>query len=111
MRWSSRLPSVAFAATTGGSIEFHPDRRIGLCYVDAVEVNEWLVRQGWALNYEPYAKGRYREAEEDARKNRRGVWKGCFAAPWNVRHWEKDVRLVGSPCSPDARDHGGLGVG
>ena len=36
----------------------HPDRRIGLCYVDGVELNEWLVRQGWALNYEPYAKGR-----------------------------------------------------
>ena len=41
-------------------------RRIGLCTAevrvgsrlgaDGVTLNEWLVREGWALNFEPYAK-------------------------------------------------------
>ena len=41
-------------------------RRIGLCTAAGLRtgsaadaLNEWLVREGWALNFEPYAKGRY----------------------------------------------------
>jgi Staphylococcal nuclease homologue len=41
-----------------GPDKVHPDRRIGICFVEGKELNEWLVRQGWALNFEPYAKGR-----------------------------------------------------
>ena len=35
-------------------------RRIGMCRVEGegVRLNQWLVRNGWALNFEPYAKGR-----------------------------------------------------
>src|SRR5262249_49072925 len=36
-------------------------RRLGECRVRGEEktLHQWLVRQGWALNFEPYAKGRY----------------------------------------------------
>jgi len=42
-----------------GPDKVHPDRRIGICTVKGMDVtlNEWLVREGWALNFEPYAKG------------------------------------------------------
>jgi endonuclease YncB( thermonuclease family) len=77
-------------------------RRIGICFVEDMELNEWLVREGWALNFEPYAKGRYLAAQRDAAKNRRGIWKGCFAAPTDWRHWKKDAPLMGSACPSDA---------
>jgi len=85
-----------------GIDKVHRDRRIGICFVDGKELNEWLVREGWALNFEPYAKGRFLAAQKDAEENRRGMWKGCFAAAWDLRHWKKDARLMGSPCPPDA---------
>ena len=85
-----------------GPDKIHPDRQIGICFVDGKELNEWLVRQGWALNFEPYARGRFVAAQADAAKNRRGMWKGCFAAPWDIRRWKKDAPLMGSACPSDA---------
>jgi len=55
-------------------------RRIGLCTAAGLRtgsaadaLNEWLVREGWALNFEPYAKGRYLAAQR-CRKQ----------PPWNM---------------------------
>jgi endonuclease YncB( thermonuclease family) len=81
-----------------------PGRRIGICTVDGMNIalNEWLVREGWALNFEPFAKGRFLAAQRDAEKNRRGMWKGCFAAPTNWRNWRQDCPLMGPVCPSDA---------
>ena len=66
-----------------------------------VSLNEWLVREGWALNYEPYARGRFRTHDADAEHDRRGMWKGCFAAPWDLRTWNKSkATLMGPTCGP-----------
>jgi endonuclease YncB( thermonuclease family) len=35
----------------------HPRRRIGRCTADGIDLHRWLVRNGWALNFEPYAYG------------------------------------------------------
>ena len=85
-------------------------RRIGLCTAAGLRtgsaadaLNEWLVREGWALNLEPYAKGRYLAAQKDAENNRRGIWKGCFVAPTDWRHWRTDAASMGSTCPSDAR--------
>jgi endonuclease YncB( thermonuclease family) len=88
----------------GADTVYH--RRIGLCTAEGIDItlNEWLVREGWALNFEPYAKGRFLAAQKDAAKNRRGTWKGCFAEPTNWRHWEKDAPLMGSACPRDAAE-------
>jgi hypothetical protein len=42
----------------------------------------------------------------EARENRRGLWNGCFAAPWDFRHWRKRTGpLLGScPEEATARD-------
>jgi endonuclease YncB( thermonuclease family) len=95
----------------GSDTVYH--RRIGLCTAeglragsrlgaDGVTLNEWLVREGWALNFEPYAKGRFLAAQRDAEKNRRGIWKGCFVAPTDWRHWRTNDPLMGSACPGDA---------
>jgi endonuclease YncB( thermonuclease family) len=78
------------------------NRRIGICRIEGVAttLNEWLVREGWALNFEPYAKGRFKAAEEDARKEGRGLWRGCFSAPQAQRRGtKKEAKLLGSACT------------
>jgi endonuclease YncB( thermonuclease family) len=77
------------------------NRRISMCSVEGetTSINEWLVREGWALNFEPYAKGRFKQAEEQARSEQRGLWSGCFSAPQTHRTGrKKDSTLLGAAC-------------
>jgi hypothetical protein len=60
------------------------------------------VRQGWALDWPRYSDGAYRQAQDEARINRRGIWQGKFVDPWD---WRAGARLgwtVGrEPPDPD----------
>jgi endonuclease YncB( thermonuclease family) len=91
-------------------IELHPDpayakRRIGQCSVEGIDLHRWLVQEGWALNFEPYAKGRFKIDEDDAQAGHFGLWKGCFVAPQDFRHWNKrTAKLLGANCSEGARE-------
>ena len=78
-------------------------RHIGICTVEgeSTSLNQLLVRQGLALNFEPYARGRFREDEAAAKENRRGLWKGCFVAPQQFRQGRKDGALLGESCRGD----------
>jgi len=78
-------------------------RHIGICTVEGetVSLNQLLVRQGFALNFEPSAKGRFNQDEATAKDNRRGLWKGCFVAPQEFRHARKDGALLGGSCRTD----------
>ena len=78
-------------------------RHIGICTVEgeSASLNQLLVRQGLALNFEPYARGRFREDEAAAKDNRRGLWKGCFVAPQEFRWGRKDGALLGESCRTD----------
>src|SRR5258707_2879326 len=78
-------------------------RHIGICTVEgeSTRLNQLVVRQGFALNFEPYARGRFKEDETGARDNRRGLWKGCFVAPQEFRRGRKDGALLGASCRPD----------
>jgi endonuclease YncB( thermonuclease family) len=69
---------------------------------ETISLNQSLVRQGFALNFEPSVKGRFAEDEADAKKNRRGLWKGCFVAPQAFRRGEKKTAaLQGAACRSD----------
>lgn len=57
---------------------------------DGTDVNEWLVEQGWALDWPRYSDGAYRHAQESAAHSRRGLWQGEFVAPWD---WRAGIRL------------------
>jgi endonuclease YncB( thermonuclease family) len=78
-------------------------RNIGICTLegDSASLNQLVVRQGLALNFEPHARGRFREDEADAKTNRRGLWKGCFVAPQEFRWGRKDGALLGDSCRSD----------
>jgi len=104
---TSLIANCAVRCDDKGIDKVHRQRRIGICTPEGTNItlNEWLVREGLALNFEPYAKGRYLAAQKDAEKNRRGMWKGCFVAPTNWRHWETNAPLMGSACRPDAAEH------
>jgi endonuclease YncB( thermonuclease family) len=81
------------------------NRRIGQCSVENVDLQRWLVTNGWAIPFEPPAKGRFKDEAVDARGLRAGLWDGCFVAPQDFRYWRKgSAKLLGMACPKDARD-------
>lgn len=64
------------------------NRPIIICRVNGKDVAEGLIRGGWALLDERFAKQhpiiarRYRAAQGEAKAARRGVWAGTFVEPW-----------------------------
>lgn len=67
-------------------------RNLSVCFVNGRELNAEMVRLGWAIAYRKYSNV-YVEQEDEARKARRGIWKGGFVAPWV---WRKRMRERGS---------------
>jgi endonuclease YncB( thermonuclease family) len=78
-------------------------RHIGICTVEGetATLNQLVVRQGFALNFEPYARGRFKDDEAGAKDKKLGLWKGCFAAPYEFRRGRKDGTLLGDSCRTD----------
>jgi len=77
----------------------YPENHLGLCWVgdENVSLNQRLVRDGWALNFDP--KHRFKADQDEAQESRRGLWMGCFAAPWDLRSWRKSAaKLLGPSC-------------
>jgi endonuclease YncB( thermonuclease family) len=75
-----------------GADSAYEDRRIGLCYAaDGTEINRWLVQQGWALNFEPYARGRFNADEDEARNALRAV-EGMFRCATRLATLEQEDR-------------------
>lgn len=60
-------------------------RSVAVCTVGEMEINAWLAREGWALDYRHYSKGAYALPEKEAREAKRGVWAGTFTPPWEWR--------------------------
>jgi endonuclease YncB( thermonuclease family) len=79
-------------------------RTVARCSVAGLDLGEWLVRNGLALDWPQYSKGRYAAAQHDADKAGRGIWAGSYVEPWLYRAC---VRAQGSPanCSDDANAH------
>lgn len=75
-------------------------RRLGLCILEGetASLGQLLVQKGFAL---ADAKGKFKPDEMAAKAERRGLWKGCFAAPGDFGIWKKDAALLGSACRAD----------
>lgn len=71
-------------------------RFLGICYLNELDLNGWMVRNGYALAYTRYSR-RYASAEQEARENSRGLWDGEFVAPWR---WRRGERLTTTPPPP-----------
>jgi endonuclease YncB( thermonuclease family) len=78
-------------------------RRLGVCKVEGqtTSLSQLLVRQGFALNVESSATGRFKTDQARAKEDRQGLWKGCFAAPREFRAGNKDGVLLGGSCRAD----------
>ncbi len=65
-------------------------RELSVCYAGKLNLNEEMVRAGWAV---VYRHDWYVSAEESARKSKRGIWQGKFMRPelWRIlkRYREK----------------------
>jgi endonuclease YncB( thermonuclease family) len=42
-----------------GPDTLYRQRRKGRCSVDGIDLQHWLVKEGWAINFEPYAKSEF----------------------------------------------------
>ena len=60
-------------------------RYIGVCFLGEIDLNKWMVRNGYAVAYRRYSKD-YIEDESFAKKNKIGLWAGSFIHP---EKWRK----------------------
>jgi endonuclease YncB( thermonuclease family) len=59
-------------------------RLVAVCSVGGVELNHWLVEQGWAVAYRRYSTD-YVDPESEARGRGVGIWASSFDMPWDYR--------------------------
>jgi endonuclease YncB( thermonuclease family) len=59
-------------------------RSIGTCTQNRVDLNQWMVREGWAVAYRKYA-ATYVFDENTARLSKKNLWAGTFEMPWDFR--------------------------
>lgn len=65
-------------------------RIVGICKLNEIDLNAWMVRGGWALAYRRYT-NRYTDEENLARKAKVGIWQGQFEKPWEWRRRPKNT--------------------
>src|ERR1700749_2517201 len=77
-------------------------RTVATCSVAGADIGEWLVRNGLALDWPQYSKGKYGEDQRQAERAGNGIWKGSYVEPWLYRVC---IRAGGRPaeCSDDAK--------
>jgi endonuclease YncB( thermonuclease family) len=60
------------------------NRFIGECYKRNLNLNSWLVSNGYAVAYRKYSK-KYVSNEINAKNEKKGLWQGKFEMPWDFR--------------------------
>ena len=60
------------------------NRYIAICYIDEININQWMVKNGWAIAYRYYSKD-YIVEEKYAHDNKLGIWKSEFVEPYTFR--------------------------
>jgi len=64
-------------------------RYIAICYINKLNINQTMVKKGWAIAYRFYSKD-YINEEDYARKNKAGIWKSVFEEPYKFRKTKKN---------------------
>ena len=59
-------------------------RFVGICFLENQNVNQYMVRNGWAIAYKYYSL-KFVNDEEFAKKNKLGIWQGSFIEPYLFR--------------------------
>lgn len=63
-------------------------RVVAVCRLGGADINDWLVRRGWAMAYRQYSKD-YVAAEAAAKAAKVGIWAGTVEPPWEWRRRPK----------------------
>ncbi len=63
-------------------------RLIGECYKRKINLNSWLVSNGYAVAFRKYSK-KYVPEEVLAKQQKKGIWQGKFQMPWDYRKSKK----------------------
>ena len=63
-------------------------RIIAVCSLGNVDLNAWMVRQGWAIAYRQYSRN-YVDDESAAQAEKAGIWVGRFIEPSKWRRGER----------------------
>lgn len=74
-------------------------RSLAACEVDGQDVQQWMVRNGWALSFVRYSHA-YDADEQAARDAHAGIWVGSFIAPWDWRHRNVGTTILGAASVP-----------
>jgi len=63
-------------------------RPVGVCFAGETDLNQAQTLEGWAIAYRKYS-NRYVGEEKEAKKARRGIWRGKFEKPekWRRKHY------------------------
>jgi endonuclease YncB( thermonuclease family) len=73
-------------------------RTIAVCSVGGTDIADWMVRNGYALDWPKYSKGGYAEPQAEAKREKRGMWSGTFVEPWKYRACRHAGRTI-TACS------------
>ncbi len=65
-------------------------RIVAVCRLDDLDLNGWMVSQGWAVAYKRYSRD-YLINEKAAAAQKVGIWRGQFVVPWE---WRQGKRLA-----------------
>jgi len=57
-------------------------RSIGECFVKGESLSVYMVRNGYALDWPRYSKGKFSKDQEFAKNNNLGIWTMKFDYPW-----------------------------
>lgn len=77
-------------------------RSVSVCSVGSVDLADWMVRQGLALDWPQYSQRAYAEAQQEAQRHKRGIWQGSFAEPWRYRTCLRQPGKRPATCSDEA---------
>ena len=64
-------------------------RYVAVCSVNNININQWMVKRGWAIAYRYYSTD-YIIEEKYARDNKLGIWKSEFLKPYQYRKNNKN---------------------
>jgi endonuclease YncB( thermonuclease family) len=76
---------------------------VAVCTVAGVDLAEWLVKNGLALDRPLFSKAAYAAAQSEAKRANLGIWGGSFNAPWRYRTCRRTAGLPVT-CSDQLND-------
>jgi endonuclease YncB( thermonuclease family) len=66
-------------------------RIVAVCRAGPIDLNEWMVGNGWAVAYKRFSI-EYNRGEIEAKKAGKGLWRGDFVMPWVWRRRMREGR-------------------